>query len=61
MRGTAPLIVALVSASYMGEQLSPLAWSGVTAISLGILSIALGNALRDRKGASPPWRFLAHS
>jgi drug/metabolite transporter (DMT)-like permease len=50
MRGTAPLIVALVSVGQMGDTLSPTAWTGVIGICLGILSIALGNKLKDRKG-----------
>jgi drug/metabolite transporter (DMT)-like permease len=50
MRGTAPLIVALVSVLQMGVVLSPIAWAGVLAICLGIFSIALGNRLRERKG-----------
>jgi drug/metabolite transporter (DMT)-like permease len=50
MRGTAPLIVSLLSVGPMGDALSPIAWSGVIGISLGILSIALGNKLEDRKG-----------
>ena len=50
MRGTAPLIVALVSEFQMGDVLSPTAWAGVTGICLGIFSIALGNKVTDRKG-----------
>jgi drug/metabolite transporter (DMT)-like permease len=50
MRGTAPLIVALVSVFQMGEALSPLAWTGVLGISLGIFSIALGRSYKDRRG-----------
>jgi drug/metabolite transporter (DMT)-like permease len=52
MRGTAPLIVALVSVFLLGDALSPLAWFGVIGICLGIFSIALGSKLRDRKGLS---------
>jgi drug/metabolite transporter (DMT)-like permease len=50
MRGTAPLIVALASVLRLGETLSPTAWAGVIAISLGIFSIALGSSLKDRRG-----------
>jgi drug/metabolite transporter (DMT)-like permease len=50
MRGTAPLIVALVSVFWLGEALSPIAWFGVIGICLGIFSIALGTNLKDRKG-----------
>src|ERR1700691_4078229 len=48
MRGTAPLIVAIVSAFQMNDALSPVAWTGVMAICLGIFSIALGSTLKDR-------------
>ena len=50
MRGTAPLVVALVSVFRMGDVLSPIAWAGVLGICLGVCSIALGNGLQDRKG-----------
>ncbi|HEY3809248.1 MAG TPA: EamA family transporter [Steroidobacteraceae bacterium] len=41
MRGTAPLIVASVSASVIGEALSRLEWLGVALICLGVLVLAL--------------------
>ncbi len=50
MRGTAPLIVALVSVFTVGDALSPIGWAGVIGICLGIFSIALGGRLQDRKG-----------
>ena len=50
MRGTAPLIVALVSVFLLHEALSPIAWLGVGGICAGIFSIALGSSLKDRKG-----------
>jgi drug/metabolite transporter (DMT)-like permease len=50
MRGTAPLIVALISVFRLGDVLSPIAWAGVLGICLGVCSIALGNGLQDRKG-----------
>jgi drug/metabolite transporter (DMT)-like permease len=50
MRGTAPLIVALVSEFLTGDVLSPIAWAGVIGICLGIFSIALGGKVNDRKG-----------
>jgi drug/metabolite transporter (DMT)-like permease len=50
MRGTAPLIVAIVSAFQMNDALSPVAWTGVMAICLGIFIIALGSTLKDRSG-----------
>ena len=50
MRGTAPLIVAVVSVFRMDEALSLFAWIGVMAICLGIFIIALGSTLKDRRG-----------
>jgi drug/metabolite transporter (DMT)-like permease len=50
MRGTAPLIVAIVSALKMEEALSAIAWVGVLVICLGILIMALGGTLKDRRG-----------
>ena len=50
MRGAAPLIVALVSSFRMDDAMSRFGWIGVTVICLGILSIAFGNTLNDRKG-----------
>ena len=52
MRGTAPLIVALVSRFALGDVLSSTAWAGIIALCLGIFSIALGNKINDRKGIS---------
>lgn len=50
MRGTAPLLVALVSVFRLGETLSPVAWLGVIGISLGIFSIAVGSNIKGRNG-----------
>jgi multidrug transporter EmrE-like cation transporter len=50
MRGTAPLLVALVSEFRPGDVLSRTAWAGVIAICVGIFSIALGNRTGQRKG-----------
>ncbi len=50
MRGTAPLVVAIVSALQMDDVLSLVAWIGVMAICLGVLIIALGSTLRNREG-----------
>lgn len=41
MRGTAPLLVAVVSRFWLGEHLSPAAWAGVALICSGVLSLAL--------------------
>ncbi len=50
MRGTAPLIVALVSVFRVGDPLSLLAWVGVSGICAGIFSIATGAGRSHRKG-----------
>lgn len=44
MRGSAPLLVALGSATIMGERLSLLAWTGVFAVTLGVLLVGLSRA-----------------
>ncbi len=41
MRGTAPLLVASVSASLIGETLSPGEWIGIALICSGVLALAL--------------------
>lgn len=51
MRGTAPLLVAIVSAAFLNEPLVPLAWIGVAVISAGILSMALGTRAGQGRGA----------
>lgn len=48
MRGAAPMIVAVVSASLLSEHLTPMAWAGVALISGGILSLAA--LARSRRG-----------
>ena len=55
MRGTAPLIVALASASVLGEPLAPLAWLGIATICAGILNMAIGK----RGGAANAGMALA--
>ena len=50
MRGTAPLLVALVTVFRMGDVLSLVAWIGVVAICLGIFSIALGRGSTIARG-----------
>jgi drug/metabolite transporter (DMT)-like permease len=49
MRGTAPLLVAIVSVFRVGDALSPTAWLGVIGICTGIFTIAAG-AGNSRKG-----------
>jgi drug/metabolite transporter (DMT)-like permease len=50
MRGTAPLLVALTGALWLGEALKPPAWAGVALICAGVLSFAF---VRDRHGRGP--------
>lgn len=52
MRGTAPLIVAVLSAALLGERLSATAWAGVLMISGGVLGLAL--AYRRPRGSIMP-------
>jgi drug/metabolite transporter (DMT)-like permease len=50
MRGTAPLLVAMVSVLVLSEPLSAFAWLGIAVISLGILSMAAAPAAGQKKG-----------
>jgi drug/metabolite transporter (DMT)-like permease len=50
MRGTAPLLVALVTVLQMDDSLSVVAWIGITGICVGIFTMALGSKLGHRKG-----------
>jgi len=50
MRGTAPLLVALVTVFWSGDALSPPAWAGVLGICAGIVVMALGTHVDERKG-----------
>jgi drug/metabolite transporter (DMT)-like permease len=50
MRGSAPLLVGVATAFRQADALSPVAWIGVIAISLGIFSIAFGTEVKDRRG-----------
>ena len=50
MRGTAPLLVAIVAAFHTSDSLSPVAWLGVLGICVGILSMTAGSRFRDGKG-----------
>jgi multidrug transporter EmrE-like cation transporter len=53
MRGTAPLLVALATASAIGESLSPLAWAGVLGVCAGVLALGLSRrALDSRRGVA---------
>jgi phosphonate utilization associated putative membrane protein len=44
MRGLAPLLVALASSTFIGESLQPLAWIGVLAVSLGVVTVGLSRS-----------------
>ncbi|MEB8195516.1 DMT family transporter [Raoultella terrigena] len=50
MRGTAPLLVAIVSVVFLGDRLSPLAWSGIGVICLAILAMAYNGRASSRRG-----------
>ncbi|EKM4700254.1 EamA family transporter [Enterobacter roggenkampii] len=50
MRGTAPLLVALISVLALGDRLSWLAWSGIGVICLSILAMAMNGRMKSRKG-----------
>lgn len=50
MRGTAPLIVAVVSRFWLGEHLSIVATAGIALICGGVLSLALGARGTNAKG-----------
>lgn len=50
MRGTAPLLVALISVLVLGDSLSWLAWAGIGVICLSILAMAMNGRLQSRKG-----------
>lgn len=41
MRGTAPLLVALGSHTFVGESISLMAWGGVASICVGVLALGL--------------------
>ncbi|MGE0972667.1 EamA family transporter [Klebsiella sp. WOUb02] len=50
MRGTAPLLVAIISVLFLGDRLSPLAWSGIGVICLAILAMAYNGRASSRRG-----------
>lgn len=50
MRGTAPLLVAIVSVVFLGDRLSPLAWSGIGVICLAILAMTYNGRASSRRG-----------
>lgn len=50
MRGTAPLLVAIISVVFLGDRLSPLAWAGIGVICLAILAMAYNGRASSRRG-----------
>jgi phosphonate utilization associated putative membrane protein len=50
MRGTAPLIVAMLSGKLIGEHLPPATWFGIAGISGGVLLIGLTRSARGAAG-----------
>ncbi|MBK0394581.1 EamA family transporter [Ramlibacter algicola] len=53
MRGLGPVLVAVASASAIGEPLSAVAWCGVLAVSAGVLLLGLSrHALDNRKAVA---------
>lgn len=50
MRGTAPLIVAVLGTLLLDEKLELYAWLGIITISIGILSMILAAPKKGRKG-----------
>ncbi|WP_044183987.1 DMT family transporter [Phytobacter massiliensis] len=50
MRGTAPLLVALISVVALGDSLSGLAWTGIGVICASILGMAMNGRSRSQRG-----------
>ncbi|MBU4611010.1 EamA family transporter [Achromobacter sp. GG226] len=50
MRGTAPLVVALVSLAWIGEPMPAMAWVGIAVICLGIFGMAADARRANRRG-----------
>jgi len=50
MRGTAPLLVALVTVFRIGDSLSIFGWIGIVGMSVGIFSLTLGSKMNHRRG-----------
>ena len=58
MRGTAPLLVAIISVLILGDSLSGVAWGGIAVICLSILAMAFNGRTQSRKGI---WLALINS
>ncbi len=52
MRGSSPLIVAVLGFSLFGERLAPLAWIGMSVLCLGIVGVMGGVRRSDAKGVA---------
>ena len=50
MRGTAPLLVAIISVLFLGDSLSILAWVGIATICLAILGMAFNGRSSSQRG-----------
>lgn len=50
MRGTAPLLVAIISVLLLGETLSSLAWVGIVVICTAILAMAFSSQTGSQRG-----------
>ena len=50
MRGTAPLLVAIISVLFLGDSLSMLAWVGIATICMAILGIAFNGGSSSQQG-----------
>ena len=57
MRGTAPLLVALLSGKLIGEHVPLAAWLGVAGISGGVLAIGLTRSARETARAAMRSRY----
>ncbi len=61
MRGTAPVLVALVSLPVLGEALSPPVWAGVGLISAGVLTMIAGRRGPGGRGLRAAGLSLANA
>lgn len=52
MRGTAPMLTALVAAVLLAERLAPSAWFGICVVCLGVVLLAVDGRWRGRPGAA---------
>ena len=57
MRGLAPLLVACASTRFIGEGLRPLAWIGIVAVSLGVVTVGLSRSAATSGHAGKALRY----